>query len=65
VGFLQDDYNAIIMIQQLLTIKLNTELHFIVDVDLLVFNSSLTVLRVCDVLADSKKFTTVPKSHFT
>jgi hypothetical protein len=43
-------YIAIIMVLQLFTIKRNTELYSGVDVDLLVFHSSLSVLRVCDVL---------------
>jgi hypothetical protein len=53
-------YTAIVMVLQSFTIKLNTELYFAVDVDLLVLHSSLTVFRVRDVLdrspLNSRKF---------
>jgi hypothetical protein len=50
MGFLKDGFITLQMILQLFTIKLNAELFFTVDVDLLEFRSSLTVLRDRDVL---------------
>jgi hypothetical protein len=50
MGFLKDGFITLHMILQLFTIKLNAELFFTVDVDLLEFRSSLIVLRDRDVL---------------
>jgi hypothetical protein len=51
------------MVLQLFTVKLNTELYFTVDVDLLVLHSSLTVFRVGDVLDRSPLKSWKSQSH--